>query len=323
MQDTAATAPPALVSKCGVRGTSNWSALLARSLVGFTVESDQPARFRGYLRNRKIADIHFIEMHTGRHTSHRSADDIKEDGRHDYLLCLQVAGVGEFSQDSRTAVLRPGDITIFDTARPTTVVSSANYQNVCMKFPHHLINLSPAQIGELTAARLGAKEGLAPAAGSLLMTLNQVMDTISGPSRYLAAQNALDLMTTMFRSQLDVTDTHSPSNSPLLLAQIQEYIEDHLADAQLSPGMVAASHYISLRQLHNVFQQNGLTVASWIRSRRLEKCKRDLLDIALESVPVAAIGTHWGFKTPSHFGRAFKDAYGMTPAEYRGHALDH
>ncbi|MET7996380.1 helix-turn-helix domain-containing protein [Amycolatopsis sp. NPDC005232] len=296
-------------------GTSGWSALLAQSLLAFTVESDDPQHFRGYLRNRKIADVDFIEMATGRHVAHRSADTIARDCRPDYVLCLQVAGVGEFHQGSRTAVLQPGDLTVFDGTRPATVVSSADYRNVCIKFPQRLLRLPRSHVDQLTAARISARDGLAPATGALLMTLGHVMEDISGRTRYLAARNALDLVSTMFESILDVSGDDGKTEGNVIPGQIREYIDEHLGDPELSPAAIASAQFISLRKLQGIFQQNGTTVSAWIRTRRLERGQRDL--VSSGELSVAAISRRWGFKTPSHFGRAFKDEYGVTPAEFR------
>ncbi|MET8331574.1 helix-turn-helix domain-containing protein [Streptomyces sp. NPDC005181] len=318
MDDIASTlAHSSVHPEYNARGTSNWRALLAQSLLAFSVESDEPRRFRGHLRNRKIADVEFIEMFTDRHTAHRGADEIERDERLDYVLCLQVAGVGEFHQGTRTAVLQPGDITIFDATRPATVVSSADYQNVCIKFPQQLIRLPRSQVNQLTAARIAARDGLAPATGAFLMKLSQVMEDLSSRTRYLAARNALDLVTTMFQGLLDVPGEDHEDDGTILLGQIQEYIDDHLAEPELAPSTIASAQYISLRHLHSVFQENGITVSSWIWMRRLEMCKHDLVQLSPEAMSVAAIGLRWGFKTASHFGRAFKDRYGLTPAEFR------
>lgn len=299
------------------RGTSNWSALLAQSLLAFSVESNEPWRFRGYIRNRKVADMEFIEMFTDRHTAHRGADDIERDGRLDYVMCLQVAGVGEFYQGARTAVLQPGDITIFDASRPATVVSSADYQNMCIKFPQQLIRLPRSQVNQLTATRIAACDGLAPATGAFLMKLSQAMEDLSTRTRYLAARNALDLVSTMFQVLLDVPSEDHADNKAILLGQVQEYIDCHLADPELAPSTIASAQYISLRYLHSIFQENGITVSSWIRMRRLEMCKRDLVRFSPAAMSAAAIGSRWGFKTAAHFGHAFKDTYGLTPAEFR------
>lgn len=305
----------------GVRGIEDWAALLSRSLMSFNVESDRPGDFQGYLRNRKVAGIEFIEMSTSQHTSYRGAESISKTDRPDYMLCLQISGVGEFSQDNRTAILQPGDLTLFDTTRPTTVVSSTDYRNLCMKFPQHLISLPRDQVSQMTATRTGAREGFAPAASALLMTLNQLMDNISGRSKVLAAQGALDLITTMFQSQLDISGQSQRSGASLLMERAQSYIDRHLSDPELGPGRIAGAHYISLRQLHSIFHAEGLTISSWIRNRRLQQCRRDLSDPTLRSVSAASIGLRWGFKTASHFGTTFRETFGQTPAEFRHEAI--
>ncbi|MFC4371981.1 helix-turn-helix domain-containing protein [Citricoccus nitrophenolicus] len=308
--------------QAAVRSIEDWGVLLSRSLMSFEVELERPGAFQGYLRNRKVAGIEFIEMSTGKHLAHRGAESISSTDRPDYLLCLQIAGVGEFSQDNRTAVLQPGDLTLFDTTRPTTVVSSTDYRNLCMKFPQRLINLPPEQLGQLTATRTGARDGFAPAAGTLLITMNQLMDTSSGRSKILAAQGALDIITTMFQRQLDIsTPSYPQATSSALLEQIRSYIDENLSDPGLGPRTIAAAHYISLRQLHGIFQAQGLTVASWVRHQRLQRCRRDLSDPALHAVSAASIGLRWGFKTASHFGMSFRKTFGLTPAEFRQEAL--
>jgi transcriptional regulator GlxA family with amidase domain len=35
----------------------------------------------------------------------------------------------------------------------------------------------------------------------------------------------------------------------------------------------------------------------------------------------AAIGTRWGFVSPSHFSRVFRGAFGQSPTEYRAAAM--
>lgn len=58
-------------------------------------------------------------------------------------------------------------------------------------------------------------------------------------------------------------------------------------------------------------------MAAWIRQRRLERCRRDLLDPALADLPVSAVAARWGLMNAAHFSRAFRAAYGLPPTEYR------
>ena len=46
-----------------------------------------------------------------------------------------------------------------------------------------------------------------------------------------------------------------------LLTRIQAFIQQRLGDPELSPGVIAAAHHISLRYLRKLFQEQGTTVA--------------------------------------------------------------
>jgi AraC-like DNA-binding protein len=107
------------------------------------------------------------------------------------------------------------------------------------------------------------------------------------------------------------------SRQGALRQRIYAFIEHHLGDTELSPGTVARAHHISLRYPHKLFETQDSTVSEWIRRRRLEHCLRDLGDPALHHRTVSAIGARWGFTNPAHFSRAFRQAFGMAPGQYR------
>jgi AraC-like DNA-binding protein len=107
------------------------------------------------------------------------------------------------------------------------------------------------------------------------------------------------------------------SRERTLLLRIHAFIEQNLGETDLSPGIVAAAHHVSVRHLHRLFEAQDTTVAAWIRRRRLERCRRDLADPAFIAVPVSAVAGRWGMPDSAHFSRLFRRAYGLPPAEYR------
>jgi AraC-like DNA-binding protein len=102
-----------------------------------------------------------------------------------------------------------------------------------------------------------------------------------------------------------------------MLLRIHAFIEQHLGDADLAPGLVAAAHYISVRYLYRLFEAQGETVAAWIRHRRLEGCRKELADPAFSAAPVSSVAARWGLPDSAHFSRLFRRTYGLPPAEYR------
>jgi len=310
------TEPP-LGGAESVDDVREWGALLAKSFMRFAVEAEEPQRFHGEFRVRDVAGIEFIGMSTGRHVSYRDAGSIEQDSRADYLVCLQLEGEGEFTQGGRSAVVRPGDLTFFDTTAPATVASTDGYRSLCVRVPQRLVPIARAGMRELSATRFAADDGLTPALGALLTTFDRVSERMPARVRSLAAHNALDLLTTLFESRLGTPARAGRWTDGGDLDAMLAYIERNLFDPDLTPGVIAAAHYMSLRRAHGVFHDAGLTIAAHILQRRLERCRRDLGDPARGGEPVAAIGLRWGFRTPSQFGRAFKDAFGTSPAAYR------
>ena len=68
------------------------------------------------------------------------------------------------------------------------------------------------------------------------------------------------------------------SRRSVMVLRIQAFIEHHLGDPDRSPGMIAAAHHISVRTLYKLYASQDHTIAALIRRRRLERCRRELLD---------------------------------------------
>ncbi|WP_222871742.1 helix-turn-helix domain-containing protein [Nonomuraea sp. PA05] len=140
----------------------------------------------------------------------------------------------------------------------------------------------------------------------------------SETSQLSALALALDVLTLSLADALDTEPPVPPrTGQQALTAKIHAFIQDHLGDARLAPAMIAAAHHISLRYLHRLFHEEGRTVVGWIRRQRLERCRRDLADPLLAGVPIGAVAARWGFASHTHFSRAFRGAYGLTPSAYR------
>ena len=100
-------------------------------------------------------------------------------------------------------------------------------------------------------------------------------------------------------------------------ARIINYIEANLGDPDLRPMRIAEACHMTTRNLHHLFSDEGETVARYILRRRLEECSRALADASQRGRTVTEIAFNCGFNCPTHFGRAFRARYGLTPRDYR------
>lgn len=144
---------------------------------------------------------------------------------------------------------------------------------------------------------------------------------LAAAQSYLA--NALlEHISAYFAEALQPSSEHSHAvRRDVLLLATREFIADRLYDVELNPEMVAAHLHISLRYLHKLFASIGLSVSSWIRASRIERCRRDLADPDLVHLTIAEIGSRWGMPNATLFSRNFKDIIGETPSAYRKRLL--
>ena len=212
----------------------------------------------------------------------------------------------------------PGEFTLYDFTRPYELAYHSGVQLAVFSFPREMLALPADLVAKLTAVPVRTDAGTGALAAPLLRRVALDMDSYQPASAARLSTVVMDLVTTAVAEHAGQAGSLSAeSREHALLLRIHAFIEQHLGDADLAPGAVAAAHYISVRYLYRLFEAQGTTVAAWIRHRRLERCHADLADPALGSAPVSAVAVRWGLPDSSHFNRLFKRTYGLPPAEYR------
>jgi len=294
----------------------SWGAMVSSALLALDMETDHPESFTARMRNRTQGGIHLAEIEASGHAARRGAERVAADGG-SLVLCHVLSGEGFIVQDGRQAQLGPGDFGFYQTGRPVEIIVPTGFSILFLKFPQSLVTLSSLQIADLVAERLDSRSGLAPAVAGLLGGLNSVVDTLSPELQMLTLHNAVDLTAAMIRHELAATVAEPAGQKRVRFESIAAYIDAHLQDPDLTPGRIAAANFISVRYLHAIFSETGETVGSWIRTRRLDRCARELRDPRLADVPVSVLSHRNGFKNQSYFSQLFKEYTGQAPAEYR------
>jgi AraC-like DNA-binding protein len=292
---------------------------VAQSFVPLEVARVGRAPFRGQLRGVEVDTIHVHEIAASAHRVERTSALLHTEDTRFYKASLQIAGYGMLIQDGREAILRPGDLAIYDTDRPYSIVFEEDMRMLVLMFPRELLGLPTQFVGELTAHCFTSGHGLGDITIPYLQNIGSNLDRLGGMAGPRLLRSAVDLLATMFAGELDL-DAEPGDSHDLLVKSIRRYIDAHLGSPELGPQQIAAAHYISTRHLHGLFRERGTTVSTWIRERRLEQCRRDLLDPLNAHRSVSAIAARWGFVEAAHFSRVFKAAYGSPPSELRGRA---
>ncbi|MGY3126745.1 AraC-like DNA-binding protein [Agrococcus sp. UYP33] len=230
-------------------------------------------------------------------------------------VSLQLEGEELIEQDGRVALLHAGDLAIYDTSRPYALRFDGPTSLLVFTFPHGYLDIPRDELAAVTATAFALESPLGRVVNPFLVGLAHSLSELPGANGQRLARTGLDLLMTLVSTQLQQGVQRDPRRQ--LLHELLATIDRMLDDPSLSPAAIAAAHYISTRHLHAVFAEHGITVAGWIRERRLEHIRRDLADASIADQPIARIAARWGLVNPAHFSRLFRTTFGQSPSEYR------
>ncbi|GHJ44006.1 AraC family transcriptional regulator [Catellatospora sp. TT07R-123] len=300
-----------------------WNEFLAQAAMPVSVRTSHTADFDATLQLRRAGAVELLEMRHPPLDVDRTPKLIRRSDPDVYHLVLSSAGDQYLTQDGKEVVLRPGDMTLYHSSRAfssRTDPRLARESATVLMIPSAVLPLPQRVAREVVATRLPGDDPLTAFVIDHLRTLRGHLDRLDPADGVRLSTVTLDLVGHLLARRLDAERLLPPdTRDRVLFARIIAFAERRLADPELSPEMLAAAHHLSLRSLHRQFAARGLTAAGWIRARRLENCHRDLGDPLLADRPVAAVAGRWGLGHRT-LDRAFRRAYGISPAEYR-HAM--
>lgn len=297
-----------------------WREITAISTVPTALDSPNPEAFTARLRAMPLGNAQVVSMAYTSLWSRRSPREIRRSDPEYYQIALTRAGRQSIEQNDSSTTLRRGDLVLYDSSTPfEAIVSGTSPADVAqLQFPKKMLPLPVHHVTSLCAVSLPGTDGI----GSLLAAF--LASLADGRTRYTERDAlrletiAVDLTTAVLAHHLERENPPLRSPTHTLYLCIIAFIEDNLHDPQLRPAMVAAAHRISPRYLHRIFQaHHPVSVAAHIRTRRLDRARRDLADRRLDHLTIATIARRWGFSRPADFSRAFQRHTGTPPRDYR------
>lgn len=286
---------------------------VAESVVALDVMTDKPDDFQGSLRGRASGDVQLLAITGDAHSVHRTPSLISRNPQHYVKFTVLEQGSGMIVQDGRESRLSAGDMTLYDTDRPYSLTCGDETRISVVMFPKEMLALPAPVIARVAATRLDGATGIGAMVGPFISSLTQQAGDFEPHMLHRLSQNALAMVSTLLES-------HCGSSSGAhenLLHRLLEYVDEHLSEPELSPGMMAAAHFVSVRYLHLLFSDQGTTVSTVIRNRRLERCYDELLDPLCSKRSISSIALDNGFVDPAHFSRTFRIHFGVSPSSLR------
>jgi AraC-like DNA-binding protein len=293
--------------------------VIANEIVPYDMRLETDRALQSHILTGQVGALHVTRLSIPASTASRSARLIHSSDPELFKIDVPIRGRVVLVQDHREAALAPGDFTLMDLSRPSQLAFREDTHDILtLMFSPTALPLPRSALDRLTAVPMSGRDGLGAPISSLARHIAFTLEDQRATDGVRLAAALMDLLVVMLAGQVDRTTTvGAAAQRRALLASVQAFIDNHVADPRLSPSTIAAANHISLRYLHKLFEGQGTSVGGWIKGRRLESCHRDLLNPSLAAQPVNAIALRWGFVDPARFSRAFRDAYGQPPGEYR------
>lgn len=238
----------------------------------------------------------------------RAPADIRKDPRDYFMLWLPLAGETTFAQDGREARMSAGDLMLHDQAQPFTLAFGARAHAVMVSIPRALMMARLPAAPRLTARSIPCESRLASLAGTLVRRMIDLDDDTPDEVVARLGASALDIIATTLESEL--TDAR-PAAHDRRLAQVQAYMRARLGEPDLDLDAIARAHNMAPRTLYRLFAADGTTPIRWLWQQRLAASFRALNEGRVSQVTDAALS--FGYSDLSHFSRAFKAAFGVSP----------
>lgn len=245
--------------------------------------------------------------------------DLVRDGNNDILILIPMEGRIRITQHGQDFLLRDGEALVRRSDDPGLTRSAAG-RYLTVTIPERELARRLTDADRLTLSTIPADaEGLALLRHYALMLLAPGTGAACGKvAERLAAEHLADLASLVIgagREAWHLADIRGGAAARLL--RIDAEIAAHAREPGYTIEALSQALRLSPGHLRKLMAGDRHSFSRRLRDTRLRLAAEALTDPRRAADPVSAIAYDSGFSDISHFNRAFRAEFGMTPREMR------
>ncbi len=270
------------------------------------------------LTKKTAGPVEIFEIEAAAHALHRLGPRLTPAGLY---VVLQVEGESQYAQGGATQLLNPGDFVVVDASQTTEAHCDVPAAQAVLFIPLSAVPADLSHPMRMKVRRFDGTDGVGAMASEFLATFVKHAPHLPEPQAERLLRALADILSTASLSLEEQTVQSSSKRQSFHLNRILQYLSANLRDPDLTPTTIAAAHDISRRYLGKLFEGRGVSITRYVWGQRLDRCRRELEDPLSAHKQITQIAFAWGFNSASHFSRAFKERFGMSPKQVRAAAL--
>jgi len=294
-----------------------WQEVVRKALVDLECRPDGKSPFEASVSGTRLSALSVACIEASPHRVARLPAGISRSGDESLIFNFILSGSALAEQDGRSVLLKPGDGAVCDAQRPYNLRFDDAFKLITVKLPFGSLSHRSAGIHRITARSLTEAGQMCPILFGYLVGLSQQLPSMDAVASERIARNFTELLA----SALDEAILSSPlplsEYRATALVRVKDFLERHLDACELDATMVSAALNLSPRYINKLFEAENTSLARYIWRRRLERAACDLRDPARHSLGISTIAMAHGFNDLSHFSRAFRQRFEMSPRAYR------
>ncbi|WP_183796836.1 acetamidase/formamidase family protein [Paraburkholderia fungorum] len=242
-------------------------------------------------------------------------------GGESVLLVLHLDGAATLDTAGRRQPLALNDLVYLPSHEDASLVFATDFRAFVVRVPRAAIKGRLLAPSLTSAGRIAGDSGVGHVFSGFLASLAESLDTLPADElRPLELVLVEFLVALLAAHQREAPTSVLTSSQAAIFSRVCRSIDARLGDPKLSLALLAAEERVSQRYLQKLFETAGQSFSTYLRLRRLERCRVELVDPQYEKTSISDICFRWGFNDPAHFSRAFREQYHTSPRAFRHEA---
>lgn len=292
-----------------VSGIDEWRAVCSSSFMPVRAFTDES--FQGAMRGGHVAEINIAHVGATASKVVRSRELTVKEPNDDVLLLVHLRGRAALTQDGRHVVTSTGGGALYEARRPFGLIFPDESEDLVVSLPRKAFPFSDRALRESTA------RGIDPDLSGLRIFTRYIGQVMAGDhDGYGSSPEVVrELMVATLHPLIYGPRSRPSLSGRSIVVSARWNLEQRYDDPDLSIEQLAREFAITRRHLEALFAREGQSPASFLRSIRLRRARRLLINAPFTTV--TQIAAQVGFQSVNTFIRAFKRDTGFTPDEWR------